>query len=69
MLQPFLSWCEETNDVLGIAKYKKPFSQLIEMKYSDLPNTPRTYHKENQFTFFRNKLLGPNQYNFTSLSI
>lgn len=29
MLQPFLSGCEETNDVLGIAKYKKPFSQLI----------------------------------------
>lgn len=25
MLQPPLSWCEETNDVLGIAKYNKPF--------------------------------------------
>lgn len=35
MLQPFLSWCEETNDGLGIAKYKKPFSQLIEMKCLD----------------------------------
>lgn len=44
-LQPFLPWCEEANDVLGIAKYKKPFSQLIQMKYFDLLNTLRTYHK------------------------
>lgn len=34
MLQSFLSWCEETNDVLGIAKYK-PFSQVIEMNYHE----------------------------------
>lgn len=26
MLHPFLFWCEETNDALGIVKYEKPFS-------------------------------------------
>lgn len=69
MLQPFLSWCEETNDALGIAKYKKPFSQLTEMKYLDLPNSPRTYHKENKCIFFRNKHSRRNQYYFLSLNI
>lgn len=69
MLQPFLSWSEETNDVLGIAKYKKPFSQMIEMKHLDLSNSPRTFHKDNMYIFFRNKCLGSYQYNFVSLSI